>query len=137
MPSILIVEDEASLAELLRYNFEASGFIVRSVTTGEDAEVMLREERFDCLVLDWMLPGVTGIELCRRLRQRSETRSLPILMLTARGEEGDREQAVRQPEQESVEEISAPKEEIIPERIDKHDQAQEREGHVSSPRRRQ
>ena len=90
MPSILIVEDEASLAEVLRYNFEASGFIVRSVTTGEDAEVMLQEERFDCLVLDWMLPGVTGIELCRRLRQRSETRSLPILMLTARGEEGDR-----------------------------------------------
>jgi two-component system, OmpR family, phosphate regulon response regulator PhoB len=90
MPSVLIVEDEAALAELLCYNLEAAGFVARSVISGEEAEMVLSEETFDCVVLDWMLPGVTGIELCRRLRQRAETKSLPILMLTARGEEGDR-----------------------------------------------
>ena len=90
MTSILVVEDEAALAELLRYNLEVAGFSVRTAVSGEDAEVILSEDRFDFLVLDWMLPGVTGIELCRRLRQRPETKSLPILMLTARGEEADR-----------------------------------------------
>ena len=90
MASILIVEDEAPLAELLRYNLEAAGFGTRVVTSGEDAELLLMEERFDALLLDWMLPGVTGIELCRRLRQRVDTKTLPILMLTARGEEADR-----------------------------------------------
>ena len=90
MTSILLVEDEAALAELLRYNLEVAGFSVRTAVSGEDAEVILSEDRFDFLVLDWMLPGVTGIELCRRLRQRPETKSLPILMLTARGEEADR-----------------------------------------------
>ena len=90
MPSVLIVEDEASLVELLSYNLVAAGFSVRSVMTGTEAELILAEERFDLLLLDWMLPGVTGMELCRRLRQRPETKSLPILMLTARGEEADR-----------------------------------------------
>ena len=90
MASILIVEDEPALAELLRYNIAAAGFTVRVVTSGEVAELVLAEERIDLLVLDWMLPGVSGIELCRRLRQRPTTKSLPILMLTARGEEADR-----------------------------------------------
>ena len=90
MPSVLIVEDEASLVELLSYNLVAAGFSVRSVMTGTEAELILAEERFDLLLLDWMLPGVTRMELCRRLRQRPETKSLPILMLTARGEEADR-----------------------------------------------
>lgn len=90
MPNVLIVEDEPALTELLRYNLESAGYDVQAVTSGEEAEVMLAEQPFDCLLLDWMLPGVSGIELCRRLRQNPKTKSLPILMLTARGEEGDR-----------------------------------------------
>jgi two-component system phosphate regulon response regulator PhoB len=90
MASILIVEDEAPLVELLRYNLEAAGFAVHAVSSGADAEVAIAEERFDLLILDWMLPGVSGIELCRRLRTKPETRNVPILMITARGEEADR-----------------------------------------------
>ena len=87
---ILIVEDEAPLAEMLRYNLEAEGFQVSCAETGEEAEIMVAEERPDLVVLDWMLPTMSGIELCRRLRGRAETRFLPILILTARGEESDR-----------------------------------------------
>jgi two-component system phosphate regulon response regulator PhoB len=90
MPTILIVEDEPALAELLRYNLEAEGFEVEVATTGTAAEETLELRRFDAMLLDWMLPGVSGIELCRRLRRRPKTRALPIIMLTARGEEGDR-----------------------------------------------
>ena len=87
---VLIVEDEAPLAEMLRYNLEAEGFRVMHAETGEEALILLQEEHPDLVVLDWMLPGVSGIELCRRLRATRRTRALPILMLTARGEEGDR-----------------------------------------------
>ena len=87
---VLIVEDEAPLAELLRYNLEAEGYRVSHAVTGEEAEVLVSEERPDLVVLDWMLPEVSGIEICRRLRAKSETRALPIMMLTARGEETDR-----------------------------------------------
>lgn len=87
---VLIVEDEAPLAEMLRYNFEAEGFRVAQTDNGEEAEILVSEERPDLVVLDWMLPGVSGIEICRRLRARMDTRSVPIVMLTARGEEGDR-----------------------------------------------
>ena len=87
---VLIVEDEGPLAELLRYNFEAEGFQVSHAGTGEEAEILVREERPDLVVLDWMLPQASGIEICRRLRARPETRAIPIVMLTARGEEGDR-----------------------------------------------
>jgi two-component system phosphate regulon response regulator PhoB len=87
---VLIVEDEAPLAELLRYNLEADGFSVAHAETGEEAEILVAEERPDLVLLDWMLPVVSGIELCRRLRNKPETRSIPILMLTARGEEADR-----------------------------------------------
>jgi two-component system, OmpR family, phosphate regulon response regulator PhoB len=90
MTSILVVEDDAALAELLRYNLKDGGYSVTMASSGEDAEVALAEDRFDLLVLDWMLPGVSGIELCRRLRAQPETKSLPVLMLTARGEEADR-----------------------------------------------
>jgi two-component system, OmpR family, phosphate regulon response regulator PhoB len=90
MPSILVVEDEPALVELLRYNLEAAGFSVDSASTGPDAEQALRDSRYDAVLLDWMLPDISGIELCRRMRQRPETRALPIIMLTARGEEADR-----------------------------------------------
>lgn len=87
---VLIVEDEAPLAEMLRYNLEAEGFRVASATDGEEAEILVAEDRPDLIVLDWMLPGVSGIEICRRLRARMDTKTVPILMLTARGEENDR-----------------------------------------------
>lgn len=89
-PHILVVEDETALAELIRYNLEAEGFRTTVAPDGEEAEVLLAEDVFDLIVLDWMLPGISGLELCRRLRRGEATRTLPVLMLTARGEEGDR-----------------------------------------------
>ena len=87
---ILIVEDEEPLTLLLRYNLEAEGYEVDSVARGDEAETRLQEKIPDLVVLDWMLPGISGIELCRRLRARPETRALPVIMLTARGEESER-----------------------------------------------
>src|SRR3954454_24113718 len=87
---ILIVEDEESLTLLLRYNLEKEGFLVEAVARGDEAEIRLKERTPDLVLLDWMLPGVSGIELCRRLRARPETQNLPIIVLTARGEELDR-----------------------------------------------
>ena len=89
-PRILIVEDEDSLGLLLRYNLEAEGFAVEVIPRGDDADIALREALPDLLLLDWMLPGISGIELCRRLRARPEAEALPIIMLTARGEEAER-----------------------------------------------
>jgi two-component system, OmpR family, phosphate regulon response regulator PhoB len=87
---IMIVEDEAALVELLRYNFEQEDFRVSTASDGEEALVMVAEDRPDLVVLDWMLPLMSGLEVCRQLRRRSETRAIPIIMLTARGEETDR-----------------------------------------------
>jgi two-component system phosphate regulon response regulator PhoB len=88
--NILIVEDEEALTMLLRYNLEAEGYEVETVARGDEADARLKEHVPDLLLLDWMLPGLSGIEICRRLRTRQETRSLPIIMLTARGEESER-----------------------------------------------
>ena len=90
MPRVMIVEDEEPLTTLLRYNLEAEGYAVDASMRGDEAEIRIRENQPDLLLLDWMLPGVSGIELCRRLRLRDETRELPIIMLTARGEEAER-----------------------------------------------
>jgi len=89
-PYILIVEDEDALATLLQYNLDKEGYAVRVCGDGEDALIQIEEKQPDLVVLDWMLPTVSGIEVCRRLRQKSSTRNLPIVMLTARGEESDR-----------------------------------------------
>ena len=89
-PRVMVVEDEEPLGVLLRYNLESEGYQVEVVTRGDEADTRLQESVPDLLVLDWMLPAVSGIELCRRLRLRPETERLPIIMLTARGEEGDR-----------------------------------------------
>ena len=89
-PRILIVEDEDALALLLRYNLEAAGYQVETVARGDEAEVRLQEGNPDLVILDWMLPGISGIELCRQLRARPQTRQLPVIMLTARGEESER-----------------------------------------------
>jgi two-component system phosphate regulon response regulator PhoB len=89
-PTVLVVEDEDALATLLQYNLEKEGYRVILAGDGEEALILVQEELPDLVVLDWMLPKVSGIEVCRRLRQRNESRNLPILMLTARGEESDR-----------------------------------------------
>ena len=90
MPRILIVEDESALTLLLRYNLEAAQYTVETASRGDEAEIRLSENPPDLVILDWMLPGLSGIELCRRLRARAETRQMPIIILTARGEESER-----------------------------------------------
>jgi two-component system phosphate regulon response regulator PhoB len=89
-PHVLVIEDEDSLATLLQYNLQKEGYDVALAGDGEEALLMVDERLPDLIVLDWMLPKVSGIEVCRRLRQRNETRNVPIIMLTARGEETDR-----------------------------------------------
>jgi two-component system phosphate regulon response regulator PhoB len=89
-PRILIVEDESDLALLLGYNLESEGYLVENVTRGDEAELRLAENTPDLVILDWMLPGVSGLEICRRLRAREATRTLPVIMVTARGEEAER-----------------------------------------------
>jgi two-component system phosphate regulon response regulator PhoB len=87
---VLVVEDEDALAQLLKYNLEKEGYRVRVATDGEEAMMLAEEATPDLVVLDWMLPKASGVEVCRRLRARQETRNTPIVMLTARGEESDR-----------------------------------------------
>lgn len=89
IPSVLVVEDEPAQREVLAYNLEAQGFRVRQADNGEEALLMVAEDAPDLIVLDWMLPNVSGIEVCRRLKSRSDTRALPIIMLSARSEEVD------------------------------------------------
>lgn len=89
-PHVLIVEDEPAQRELLAYNLEAEGFRTSQAEDGEEALVMIAEEAPDVIVLDWMLPSVSGIEVCRQLKTRAETRNVPIIMLSARSEEVDK-----------------------------------------------
>src|SRR6187399_3418784 len=88
--TILIVEDEDDVAVLLRYNLEAEGFRVATAASGDEAVERIRDGVPDLILLDWMLPGLSGIELCRRWRAREETARTPIIMITARGEEEER-----------------------------------------------
>ena len=89
-PRVMVVEDEEPLAVLLQYNLEAEGFEVETIARGDEADIRLQERAPDLLLLDWMLPGTSGIELCRRVRARPATAQLPVIMLTARGEESER-----------------------------------------------
>ncbi len=89
-PSVLIVEDEEALVTLLRYNLEKESFHVVSAADGEEALVLAKEETPDLILLDWMLPLMSGIELCRRLRRSPGLAKVPIIMLTAKGEEADK-----------------------------------------------
>jgi len=89
-PHVLVVEDETALATLLRYNLEREGYRVFEARDGEEALILADEAKPDLVVLDWMLPELSGIEVCRRLRARGPMRNVPIVMLTARGEETDR-----------------------------------------------
>ncbi len=88
--SVLIVEDEVAIVTLLRYNLEREGFRVYSTGDGEEAVNMVRDYKPDVIVLDWMLPSMSGVEICKQLRWNPETKAIPIIMLSARGEEGDR-----------------------------------------------
>jgi two-component system, OmpR family, phosphate regulon response regulator PhoB len=89
-PVVLIVEDEAPLVTLLRYNLEKEGFAVCSAGDGEEALLQIAENKPDAVLLDWMLPLVSGLEVCRQIRRAPASRALPIILLTARGEEADR-----------------------------------------------
>ena len=89
-PQVLVVEDEPAQREVLAYNLEAEGYGVAKAETGDDALILVDEVQPDVIILDWMLPGVSGIEICRRLKTRAETRAIPVIMLTARSEEADR-----------------------------------------------
>jgi len=89
-PAVLVVEDESALSTLLRYNLEREGYRVFEAKDGEEALILADEMKPDLVVLDWMLPQLSGIEVCRRLRRRGHMRNVPIVMLTARGEETDR-----------------------------------------------
>jgi len=89
-PNILLVEDDPSQREVLTYNLHAEGFKVICADNGEDALLLVEEEEPDLILLDWMMPNLSGIEVCRRLRSRLETRSIPIIMLSARSEEMDK-----------------------------------------------
>ena len=89
-PLILLVDDETDLIALLRYNLERAGLDVATAADGEEALTVLAERRVDLVLLDWMMPHMSGIEVCRQLRRKRDTRNIPIIILTARGEEADR-----------------------------------------------
>jgi two-component system phosphate regulon response regulator PhoB len=89
-PRVLVVEDEPAQREVLAYNLEAEGFVVSRAQNGEEALLLVDEELPDIIVLDWMMPNLSGIEVCRRLKIRPETRSIPVIMLSARVEEVDK-----------------------------------------------
>lgn len=89
-PHILVIEDEAPQREILIYNLESQGFRVSEAATGDEGLLLLSEDKPDVLVLDWMLPNVSGIEICRQIKTKPETRDLPVIMLSARSEEVDR-----------------------------------------------
>lgn len=92
--TVLIVEDEEAIVTMLRYNLEKEGYNVESTDDGEEALTMVKENRPDVIVLDWMLPSMSGIEVCEAIRRNNDTKGIPIIMLSARGEEGDRIQGL-------------------------------------------
>jgi two-component system phosphate regulon response regulator PhoB len=89
-PRILIIEDDAALTTLLDYNLRSAGYAITTAPSAEDGDLALSEDLFDLIILDWMLPEMSGIEFCGRLRRSGKAGNIPILMLTARGEEADR-----------------------------------------------
>ncbi|MBT9139776.1 MAG: Alkaline phosphatase synthesis transcriptional regulatory protein PhoP [Dehalococcoidia bacterium] len=90
MARILVVDDEETIVELISFNLEKEGFIVDTATDGQEALLKIATKKPDLIVLDWMLPGLDGLDICRRIRQNPDTTDIPVIMLTARGEEVDR-----------------------------------------------
>merc|ERR1711988_1778476 len=89
-PNVLIVEDEESIVTMLKYNLEKEGYRTRSTDDGEEAILMIEESKPDLVLLDWMLPSMSGIEICEMIRRNPEFNGIPIIMLSAKGEEGDK-----------------------------------------------
>lgn len=89
-PSVLVAEDDDAIVTLLEYTLEKHGFNVRVTNDGEEALLMVEENKPDVILLDWMLPGISGIEVCNALRRKNETKKIPIIMISARGEEADK-----------------------------------------------
>ena len=108
--SVLIVEDDVALSELLEWNFKNEGYTVRKTADGEEALIMVREELPDAIVLDWMIENIPGIEVCRQLRRDKATAAVPIIMLTARGEEEDRIRGLKTGADDYVTKPFSPKE---------------------------
>lgn len=90
LPTVLVVEDEEAIVTMLKYNLEQEGFNVLSTMDGEEALMLINEKRPDVIVLDWMLPSMSGVEVCRQLRRNNDTKNIPVIMLSARGEEEDK-----------------------------------------------
>lgn len=88
--SILVVEDEEAIVALLKYNLEKEGYRVRTADNGDDAFMLIREDKPDVILLDWMLPGISGVEICTKLRKDPHNKDIPVIMLTAKGEELDK-----------------------------------------------
>jgi two-component system phosphate regulon response regulator PhoB len=109
-PNLLLVEDDRAIADLLVWHFEKEGFAVTRTGDGDEALILAREAPPDIVILDWMIEGVSGIEVCRRLRRRAETANVPIIMLTARGEEGDRIRGLETGADDSVTKPFSPRE---------------------------
>jgi two-component system phosphate regulon response regulator PhoB len=93
-PRILVIEDEPALVEMLRYNLESEGYDVATALDGEEGLAAVKDARPDLILLDWMLPHISGLEICRQLRRGRDTQTIPVIMLTARGEESDRVRAL-------------------------------------------
>ena len=110
---LLLVEDDRSIAELVKFHFTRAGYKVTSTPNGEEAMILIEEIRPDLLVLDWMIEGISGIELCRRLRRKPATANLPIIMLTARGEEDDRLRGLETGADDYVTKPFSPKELVV------------------------
>ena len=110
---LLLVEDDRAIAELVKFHFTRAGYKVTSTPNGEEAMILVEEIRPDLLVLDWMIEGISGIELCRRLRRKPSTANLPIIMLTARGEEDDRLRGLETGADDYVTKPFSPKELVV------------------------
>ncbi|MEO6247453.1 MAG: phosphate regulon transcriptional regulator PhoB [Sphingomicrobium sp.] len=110
---LLLVEDDRAIAELVKYHFARADYSVTSTANGEEALILVEEIRPDLLILDWMIEGISGIELCRRLRRKPATANLPIIMLTARGEEDDRLRGLETGADDYVTKPFSPKELVV------------------------
>ena len=110
---LLLVEDDRAIAELVEYHFAREGYAVTATANGEEALILVDEIRPDLIVLDWMIEGISGIELCRRLRRKPSTANLPIIMLTARGEEDDRLRGLETGADDYVTKPFSPKELVV------------------------
>jgi len=110
---VLLVEDDENITELVRYNLETAGFAIDSVADGEEGLLKAQEEAPDIILLDWMLPNLSGLEICRQLRRKPSTQNIPIIMLTARADEPDRIRGLETGADDYIVKPFSPKELIV------------------------